>query len=86
MRVNMHEAKSQLSRLARLVREGQEVVICKSGQPWVRLAPYRESDEPREPGGLEGRIEMGPDFDAEDDEIIAAFEDCELFPGTRDDE
>lgn len=86
MRVNMHEAKSQLSRLARLVREGEEVVICRSGQPWVRLAPYRESNEPRDPGGLEGRIVIGPDFDAEDGEIIAAFEDCELFPGRRDDE
>ena len=86
MRVNMHEAKSQLSRLARLVREGQDVVICRSGQPWVRLAPYRESDEPRNPGGLEDQIVIGPDFDAEDDEIIAAFEDCELFPGKRDDE
>lgn len=74
MRVNMHQAKSQLSRLARLVREGQDVVICKSGQPWVRLAPYHESNEPRQPGGLEGRIVIGPDFDAEDDEIIAAFE------------
>lgn len=86
MRVNMHKAKSQLSRLARLVREGQEVVICRSGQPWVRLAPYRESEELREPGGLEGRIVMGPDFDADDEEVIAAFGDRGLFPGMRDDE
>ena len=49
MRVNMHQAKSQLSRLARLVREGEDVVICRSGRPWVRLVPYHESDEPGSP-------------------------------------
>ena len=81
MRVNMHQAKSQLSRLARLVREGEDVVICKSGRPWVRLTPYREPVERRQPGGLEGQIVIGPDFDAEDDEIIAAFEDRGPFPG-----
>ena len=80
MRVNMHQAKSQLSRLATLAREGEEVVICKSGQPWVRLTPYRELIEPRRPGGLEGQIVIGPDFDAEDEEIIATFEGSELFP------
>ena len=81
MRVNMHYAKSQLSRLARLVREGEDVVICRSGRPWVRLVPYREPVEPRRPGGLEGQIVIGPDFDAEDDEITAAFEGSELVPG-----
>ena len=62
------------------------MVICRSGQPWVRLTAYREPVEPREPGGLEGQIVIGPDFDAEDDEVIAAFQRSELFPGTRDDE
>lgn len=76
----MHEAKSQLSRLARLAREGEDVVICNSGRPWVRLTPYRESAEPRQPGGLEGQIVIGPDFDNDDDEIIAAFEDSPVFP------
>lgn len=80
MRVNMHEAKSQLSRLARLAREGEDVVICNAGRPWVRLTPYRKPVEPRQPGGLEGRIVIGPDFDDVDDEIIAAFEDSKLFP------
>ncbi len=81
MRVNMHQAKSQLSRLARLVREGEDVVICKSGQPWVRLTPYRAPVEHREPGGLEGQIVFGPDFDNADEEIIAAFENSRIFPG-----
>ncbi|WP_420441956.1 type II toxin-antitoxin system Phd/YefM family antitoxin [Candidatus Palauibacter sp.] len=82
MRVNMHEAKSQLSRLARLAREGEDVVICNSGQPWVRLTPYQESVEPRHPGGLEGQIVIAPDFDDEDEEIMGAFEHSRIFPGT----
>ena len=77
----MHYAKSQLSRLARLVREGEDVVICRSGRPWVRLVPYLEPVEPRQPGGLEGQVVMGPDFDAEDDEITAVFEGSALTPG-----
>lgn len=81
MKVNMHQAKSQLSRLARLVREGEDVVICKSGQPWVRLTAYQAPVEPRRPGGLEGQIAIGPDFDAEDEEIITAFENSRIFPG-----
>ena len=81
MKVNMHEAKSQLSRLARLAREGEEVVICKSGQPWVRLMPYQECVEPRQPGGLEGRIAIAPDFDETPREVIDSFYESKLFPG-----
>ena len=81
MRVNMQEAKSQLSRLARLAREGEEVIICNSVRPWVRLMPYREPVERRQPGGIEGQIVIGPDFDDGDEEIVAAFEDSEIFPG-----
>lgn len=79
MKVNMHEAKSQLSRLARRAWQGEEVVICKSGQPWLRLIPYRERLERRQPGGLGGQIRMGADFEADDEE---AFENYTLFPGT----
>ena len=56
-------------------------VICKSGEPWVRLTAYRAPVEPRRPGALEGQIVIGPDFDAADEEIIAAFENSRIFPG-----
>ena len=80
MRVNMHEAKSQLSRLARLAWQGEDVVICRAGRPWLRLTPYEERLEPRQPGGLEEQIRMSANFDDEDDEIIAMFENSRLFP------
>lgn len=82
MKVNMHEAKSQLSRLARRAWQGEDVVICKSGQPWLRLIPYRERLERRQPGGLEGQIRMGPNFDRDNEEIVETFQNYTLFPGT----
>lgn len=81
VKVNMHEAKSQLSRLAGLAREGEEVVICRAGRPWVRLIPHEGSAGSRKPGGFEGKIRMPPDFDREDEQIIAAFENPEVLPG-----
>ena len=80
MKVNMHEAKSQLSRLAELVHQGEEVVICKAGTPWLRLLPYRERLEERKPGGLEGQIWMSEDFDEEDEEFTEAMWNPKIFP------
>ena len=54
MKVNMHEAKSQLSRLGKLAWAGEEVVIAKAGEPYLRLEPYRDRLEERQLGGLEG--------------------------------
>ncbi|MDE0166967.1 MAG: hypothetical protein OXL36_17850 [Bryobacterales bacterium] len=80
MKVNMHEAKSTLSRLAELACQGEEVVICKAGKPYLRLEPYRERVEERKLGGLEGQIRMSPDFDEEDEELIEAIENSKIFP------
>ena len=82
MQVNMHEAKSQLSRLGELAWQGEEVVICKAGKPWLNLIPYRERLQEREPGGLEGRIRMSRDFDDEDEELIADIEHSKIAPDT----
>lgn len=83
MKVNMHEAKSQLSRLARRAWQGEEIVICKSGQPWLRLIPYRERLERRQPGGLEGQVRFSADIDADDEDNVETFENYTLFPGTE---
>jgi prevent-host-death family protein len=72
--VNMHEAKSRLSALVKAVLDGEEVIIAKAGNPLVRLVPYRKRKNPRRPGRLKGQIEMSPDFDEIDEEIIAIFE------------
>ena len=73
MQVNMHEAKSQLSRLGELARQGERVIIAKAGKPHLELIPYREKKEPRKPGSLKGQIWIGPDFEWTDEEIEEMF-------------
>ncbi len=79
-KVNMHEAKSQLSRLGKLAWAGEEVVIAKAGEPYLRLEPYRERLEKRQLGGLEGKIWLSPDFDEPDEELIDLIENSKIFP------
>ena len=81
MKVNMHEAKSQLSRLGRLAWEGEEVVIAKAGEPWLRLEPYRERRARRRLGVWKGQVRIAPDFDETPREVIDSFHDSNLFPG-----
>ena len=76
----MHEAKSQLSKLGKLAWEGEEIVIARSGEPWLRLTPYKERLEQRTLGGLEGQIWMSPDFDENDEELMETIENSKIFP------
>jgi len=70
----MHEAKSQLSKLGEKAWAGENVIIAKSGKPYLDLLPHKEEREPREPGSFKGQIEIHIDFIETSDEIIAAFE------------
>jgi prevent-host-death family protein len=72
--VNMHEAKTHLSRLVERVEVGEEVVIARAGRPVARLVPYARRTEPRVPGVWRGQVRIAPDFDAPDDDLIGAFE------------
>ena len=74
MQVNMHEAKTQLSRLGERAWEGEEVVIARAGKPYLRLVPYRRENQPRRLGDLKGQIWIAPDFDETPEEVIKAFE------------
>lgn len=72
--VNMHEAKSQLSKLGELAWKGEKIVIAKAGKPYLDLIPHRQDRKPRKPGGLKGQIRMAPDFDVTPTEVIDGFE------------
>ena len=74
--VNIHQAKTNLSRLVDEVAEGQgEVVIAKAGRPVARLVSIAERRKPRRPGFLKGKIKISPDFDAPlPDEVLKSFE------------
>jgi prevent-host-death family protein len=73
--VNVHQAKTHLSRLLRQVEQGEEVVISRAGKPLARLVPVNEPRRPRELGRYRGQIWIADDFDAPlPDEIQRAFE------------
>ena len=61
--VNMHEAKTHLSRLVERVEAGEEIVIARAGRPVARLMPLAPRDmRPRVPGSIRGRIHVPNDF------------------------
>lgn len=61
--VNMHEAKSRLSELVRMVEAGEKVVLARNGTPVVELV-MAEPPKKREGGLLKGQVWISPDFDA----------------------
>jgi prevent-host-death family protein len=72
--VNIHEAKTHLSRLVDQVREDGEVVIARAGRPVARLVSYKKPSR-RKLGALEGRGTIPDDFDAPlPEEELVAFE------------
>jgi prevent-host-death family protein len=60
--VNIHAAKTHLSKLVERVEGGEEIVIARAGTPVARLAPLAVR-EPRRPGGAEGMVIVHDDFD-----------------------
>lgn len=74
LEVNIHEAKTHLSKLIKRVLEGEEVVIAKGGKPVARLVPC-EGLRPRQFGIDRGLFEIPEDFDAPlDPESLQSFE------------
>ncbi|MBS1221395.1 MAG: Prevent-host-death protein, partial [Proteobacteria bacterium] len=73
--VNIHEAKTQLSRLIELIQTGQEFIIAKAGKPVARLTSIGCGKPPRRLGLLDGQIQVPDDFNAPLTEtILYAFE------------
>ncbi len=70
---NIHEAKTQFSKLVGQAVKGEEVIIAKAGKPVAKLIAYTEPTKKRSPGGWEGKVWMGDDFDELSPEILAAF-------------
>ena len=62
--VNIHEAKTHLSRLLVRAGEGEEIIIAKAGKPIARLVPIKERVLRRQPGSAKGQVAVVADFDA----------------------
>jgi prevent-host-death family protein len=71
--VNVHEAKTQLSRLLQEVEDGEEIVIARAGKPVAKLVAHQLERKAREPGWGKGRIWMAPDFDEFDEQLARDF-------------
>ena len=61
--VNVHDAKTHLSRLLDRAHAGEEIILAKAGKPYARLVPYADPEKlpPRKPGRLKGLIGEIPD-------------------------
>jgi prevent-host-death family protein len=64
MEVNVHEAKTHLSRILERVTEGEDVIIMRSNSPIARLVPIRSLPVRRELGWARGEFTVPEDFDA----------------------
>jgi prevent-host-death family protein len=72
--VNMHQAKTSLSRLVERALAGEDVVIARNGEPLVRLVPVPRTLQPRVPGRLKGKVWMASDFDEMSEEELRDWE------------
>ena len=72
--VNLHAAKTQLSRLVDEAAAGEDIVIAKAGKPMVRLVPVTARTERTGFGRDKGKISVRGDFDAPlGDDLLRAF-------------
>ncbi len=71
--VNIHEAKTQLSKLVEQAAQGEAFVIAKAGKPLVKVAGLDTPDAPQRLGFLAGEIAVPKDFDRMGEEEIAAL-------------
>ena len=71
--VNIHEAKTHLSRLLARVEAGEEVVIKRAGRPVARLVPIHPPERRRVPGLDKGKVWIADDFDAPLPEDLQRF-------------
>ena len=73
--VNVHEAKTHLSKLLGRVEQGEEIVIARAGHPVARLSPVNSASKKRVLGSARGQISIAEDFDAPlPEDVLSDFE------------
>lgn len=73
--VNIHEAKTQFSKLVESAMKGEETIIAKSGKPVAKLVPISLKKPKRRLGVLKDKIKISDDFDAPlPEDILSSFE------------
>jgi len=75
MAVNIHEAKTNFSKLIERVLQGEEITIAKGGRPVARLVPFGSPKGRRSPGSARGQVTVDPTFDTPlPEELLRSFE------------
>ncbi|HLB40211.1 MAG TPA: type II toxin-antitoxin system Phd/YefM family antitoxin [Candidatus Babeliales bacterium] len=72
-KTNLHAAKTNLSKLIDLALQGEEVIICKAGNPVVRLVAIKPIKKKRRPGIWAGKVTIANDFDVLPNDFMQYF-------------
>jgi len=80
--VNIHEAKTQFSKLVRRAEEGEEIVVRRGSEPVAQIGPLKKRGGARGFGSMKGEIRMASDEEMKkaDEEIEQMFEESVIFP------
>jgi len=78
-KVNMHEAKSRLSKPVAMAKAGEDIVIANNGKPEARIIPYVENESDWF-GMDEGKGWIADDFDELPEDILELMTDPKIFP------
>jgi prevent-host-death family protein len=81
--INIHEAKTHLSRLVERVEAGEEIIIAKAGRPAARLVPIEATRKPVKIGGLKSRVPVPDNFNTLFEKEIEALFAGVAAPGRK---
>lgn len=70
---NIHQTKTNLSRLIEQVLAGKEIIIAKAGKPVAKLVAYTQEKEKRTIGFWKNKVWMSDDFNTEDKKLNKLF-------------
>lgn len=73
-KANLHEAKTNLSKLIELAIKGEEIIICKAGNPVAKIVALKPKKEKRKPGIWKGKVKIKNDFDKLPKSFMRHFE------------
>ena len=80
MQVNILEAKTELSKLIKLIETGKEeqIIIARYGKPVAKMTVYNDAPISKRIGIAKGKLKVSGDFDQDNEEISRMFEDIKL--------
>ena len=72
-KTNLHEAKTNLSKLVELAIQGEEIIICKAGTPVAKLIAINPNKKQRKPGDWAGKVKIEDNFDSLPNDFMRYF-------------